>query len=95
MYIKVSNNTEAQKVIKTLKEIGFAESTWSSNMTECKGIATFINPLDNTKEYIILNEDMMCSDPRSSWITCRKEVESLDALLQGIKDCLARILPIL
>lgn len=89
-YIKVSDNTEAQKVIKALKEIGFTENMWSSNMAECKGIATFINPLDNTKEYIILNEGMMCSDPRSSWITNRKEMGSLDALLQGIKDCLAR-----
>ena len=92
MYIKVSNNTEAQKVINALKEIGFTESMWSSNMAECKGIATFINPLDNTREYIILNEHKMCSDPRSSWITNRKEVASLDALLQDIKTCLARSL---
>lgn len=91
-YIKVSNNTETQKVIKALKEIGFTENMWSSNMVECKGIATFINPLDNTKEYIILNEDMMCSDPRSSWITNRKEMWSLDALLLGIKDCLNKVM---
>ena len=92
MYIKVSNSAEAQKVINALKEMGFTESMWSSNMAECKGIATYINPLENTKAYIILNEHMMCSDPRSSWITNRKEMESLDALLQGVRDCLARSL---
>lgn len=92
MYIKVLNNTEAQKVIDALKELGFTESTWSSNMAECKAIAVFINPLDNARWYIILNERMMCNDPRSSWITNRKEMESLDALLQGIKDYLARSL---
>ena len=90
MYIKVSNNAEAQKVINALKELGLTESTWSSNMAECKAIATYINPLENEKWYIILNERMMCNDPRSSWITKRKEMESLDALLQGIKDYLAR-----
>lgn len=92
MYIKVSNNAEAQKAINALKEIGFTESMWSANMAECKGIATFINPLDNTRVYIILNEHMMCSDPRSSWITNRKEMESLDALLQEVKTWLARSL---
>ena len=91
-YIKVSNNAEAQKVINALKEIGFTESMWSSNMAKCKGIATFIHPFENTREYIILNEDMMCSDPRSSWITSRKEVASLDELLQEIKDRLVRYL---
>lgn len=90
MYIKVSGNTEAQKVINALKEIGFTESVWSSDMAECEGIATYINPLDNTREYIILNERMMCGDPRTSWITCRKEVASLDALLRGIKEWMAR-----
>ncbi len=90
MYIKVSNNEEAQKVINALKELGFTESTWSAKMAECKAIASYINPLDNAMWYIILNERMMCPDPRSSWITNRKEMESLDALLQGIKDCLAR-----
>ena len=92
MYIKVSDNTEAQKVINALKEIGFTESVWSSNMAECKGIATYINPLDNTREYIILNGRMMCGDSRTSWITCRKEVASLDALLRGIKEWMARSL---
>ena len=92
MYIKVSNSAEAQKVINALKEMGFTESMWSSNMAECKGIATYINPLENIKAYIILNERMMCSDPRSSWITNRKEVASLDALLQEIKTWLARSL---
>jgi hypothetical protein len=90
MYIEVSNNEEAQKVIDALKELGFAESTWSSNIAGCKGIATYINPLDNARWYIILNERMMCNDPRSSWITVRKKMESLGALLQGIKDYLAR-----
>ena len=91
-YIKVSNNADAQKVINALKEIGFTESMWSSNMAECKGVATFINPWENTRTYIILNEHMMCSDPRKSWITNRKEVVSLDALLEGIKDYLAQLL---
>jgi hypothetical protein len=92
MYIKVSNNAEAQKVINALKELGFTNSMWSANMAECKGIATYINPLENTRVYIILNESMMCSNPRSSWITNRKEVASLDALLQEIKDWLVRSL---
>lgn len=92
MYIKVSNNAEAQKVINALKEIGFTNSMWSANMAECKGIATYINPLGNTRTFIILNESMMCSNPRRSWITNRKEVASLDALLQEIKTWLARSL---
>lgn len=57
-------------------------------MAECKAIATYINPLGNERKYIILNERMMCNDPRSSWITNRKEAASLDAFLQGIKACL-------
>jgi hypothetical protein len=90
-YIKVSNDAEAQKVINALKEMGFTNSMWSANMADCKGIATYINPLENTRAYIILNESMMCSDPRRSWITNRKEVASLDVLLGSIKDYLTQL----
>lgn len=92
MFIKVSNSAEAQKVVNALKEMGFTESMWSANMAECKGIATYINPLEYIMVYIILNERMMCSDPHSSWINNRKEVASLDELLQEIKTCVARSL---
>ena len=44
-YIRVANKADAQKVINTLEEKGFTNSMWSANIKDCKGIATYINPL--------------------------------------------------
>lgn len=92
MYIKVSNNAEAQKAINALEEMGLTNSMYSAEIGDCEGIATYLNSLYKERVYIILNGAMMGKDPYSSWINNRKEMESLDALLQEVKTWLAHSL---
>ena len=93
MYIKVSNETKAQEIVKALEELGFVNSIYSgAGVANCKGIAVYFNPADNTRNYILLNNVMMCSDPRISWIANRQEMESPESLLRTLKEWLARSL---
>lgn len=93
MYIKVSNEAKAQEIVKALEELGFVNSKYSgAGVATCKGIAVYFNPADNTRNYILLNDVMMCSNPHISWITSRQEMESPESLLQTLKEWLARSL---
>ena len=93
MYIKVSNETKAQEIVKALGELGFVNSIYSgAGVWNCKGIAVYFNPADNTRNYILLNDVMMCSNPHISWITNRQEMESPESLLRTLKEWLARSL---
>lgn len=92
MYCKVSNKEEAEKAVNALKELGFTISKYGAQeiTDEVKGVATFIAPdeLSIEKTYILLYDHMMCTNPHTSWITARKEVKSVDELVEGAKAVL-------
>lgn len=89
MYYKVSNREEAERAVNALKELGFTISEYGAQeiTDEVKGVATFIAPYELTieKKYILLYGHMMCPNPHVSWITARKEVKSVDELVEGAK----------
>lgn len=78
---KTANNlNDKQRVIDELEKRGFESSKYGldkSNLDEAKGIALYINLIDNEKDYILLTKTMMNKeDERISWILHRKECNS-------------------
>ena len=92
-YLKVSDNKEIERAVNSLKELGFAASTFSQKETndDVKGVATYINKLEGStqKYYILLKGYMLNDDPRISWITSRRQVFSVDELIEKVKEALS------